>query len=191
MPVLVVCGPSAVGKSAVGWQLYQRARKAGLHTAFVDLGQVGFLRPAPPDDPNNDRVKTSNLAALWSTFASVGAQCLVVVGPVADRASADLCRQALPEANVVVCRLHASPGQLFERVALRGRGQNWSEPGDPLKGQPAARLSELAAKAAKEAQELEGKELGDISVDTNGRAVEDVVGEIAALTNGWPGGSDR
>ena len=46
VPVLLVCGPTAVGKSSVGWQLYERARRAGLRVAFVDLGQLGFLRPA-------------------------------------------------------------------------------------------------------------------------------------------------
>ena len=189
--VLLVCGPTAVGKSVVGWQLYERARRAGLHAAFVDLGQLGFLRPVHPDDPNNHRVKAANLAALSATFGAARAQCLVLVGNVADRDSAELYRRALRGAKVVLCRLHASPAQLYKRVILRGQGQNWREPGDHLKGQSAARLSEAASKAAQEAEDLERNGLGDICVGTEGRSVEEVVEAVAAETNGWPGYSAK
>ena len=187
VPVLLVCGPTAVGKSVVGWQLYERARRAGLHAAFVDLGQLGFLQPVRADDPNNHRVKAGNLAALWGTFGAARAQCLVLVGNVADRDSAELYRRALRGAKVVLCRLHASPAQLYERVILRGQGQNWREPGDPLKGQSAACLSEVASKAAQEAEDLVRNGLGDICIGTEGRSVEEVVEVVVAETNGWPG----
>lgn len=184
VPVLLICGPTAVGKSVVGWQLYERARRAGLHTAFVDLGQLGFLRPSRPADPGNHQVRARNLAALWGTFAAAGAECLVVVGRVDDEASASLYRRALSESEVVLCRLHAQPATLAERVRLRGQGRNWSEPGDRLRGQTTACLSTIAVEAAQEAQDMEDNGLGDVRVDTEGLSVEGVAEAVVAATGG-------
>ena len=186
VPVLLVCGPTAVGKSAVGWQLYERARRAGLHAAFVDLGQLGFLRPARASDPHDHQVKAANLAALWGTFGAAGAECLVVVGAVDNQDTAELYRRTIKGATVVFCRLHASSAVLAERVMLRGQGRNWPEPGDSLKGQAAASLSAAARKAASEAEDLEDRGLGDVSIDTDGRSVEEVVEAIVTRANGWP-----
>ena len=186
MPVLLLCGPTAVGKSAVGWQLYERARRAGLRSAFVDLGQLGFLRPARASDPYDHQVKAANLTALWETFGAAGAECLVVVGPVHNQAAAQLYRRALQGATVVLCQLHASSAVLAERVMFRGQGRNWPEPGDPLKGRAAVILSAAAGKAASEAEDLEDSGPGDGRVDTDGRSVEEVVEAIVARANGWP-----
>ena len=69
---------------------------------------------------------------------------------------------------------------------LRGQGRNWPEPGDSLKGQAAASLSAAARKAASEAEDLEDSGLGDVSIDTDGRSLEEVVEAIVARANGWP-----
>ena len=71
--ILWLCGPAAVGKSTVGWQVYQRARRAGVNAAFVDLDQIGFHRSVPADDPGNHRLKAANLAAVWRAFRAAGA----------------------------------------------------------------------------------------------------------------------
>ena len=73
-PVLWLCGPAGVGKSAVGFQIFMQQLGAGRAAAFVDLDQVGFCEPAPSDDPARHRVKASNLAALWRTYRTAGAQ---------------------------------------------------------------------------------------------------------------------
>ena len=38
---MALSGPTAVGKSTVGWWVYQQLRDALERTAFVDLDQVG------------------------------------------------------------------------------------------------------------------------------------------------------
>jgi hypothetical protein len=47
--ITVVTGPRAVGKSSVSWTMAQRRWNRGARTAYVDLEQVGFLRPNPTD----------------------------------------------------------------------------------------------------------------------------------------------
>src|SRR3954465_345243 len=68
-PILWLCGVTGVGKSTVGFAVFTKTvfgrRIAG---AYVDLDQIGFLSPAPPDDPANHRVKARILASLWQTF---------------------------------------------------------------------------------------------------------------------------
>lgn len=80
--ILWLCGPAAVGKSTVGWQVYQQARRAGINAAFVGLDQIGFHRPVPSADLGNHRLKAANLAAVWRTFRDNRADCLIVVGPL-------------------------------------------------------------------------------------------------------------
>jgi adenylylsulfate kinase-like enzyme len=185
--VLWLCGVTAVGKSTVGWELYRRVRAAGHRAAFVDLDQVGFLRPVPAGDPGNHRLKAANLGAVWRSFHDAGATCLIAVGPV-DRAGAvPAYAAALPGATLTVCRLHAARDTVTRRVMLRGGGHApaWGMAGDELIGRPARVLAGIARRAADEAEALDRAGVGDLRVDTDGRAVPDIAGEILART-GWP-----
>ena len=60
--VLLLCGPTGVGKSTIGFQLYLRGLAAGRTAGYLDLDQIGFLRPGPPSDPRNHELKARNLA---------------------------------------------------------------------------------------------------------------------------------
>lgn len=86
--VLRVRGPREDGKSMVSWQIYRQMRLAGTSSAFVDLDQLGFLRPFHAADPGNRRLQAANLAAVWRTFHAAGAECLVVAEPLDDPGAA-------------------------------------------------------------------------------------------------------
>jgi hypothetical protein len=176
--VLWLCGPTAVGKSTIGWQVYQQASRRGLHTGFVDLQQVGFLRPEAPDDPPAHRLKAGNLAALWQSFRSAGARHLVVVGHLESRDASAPYRAMLPAGSLTVCRLRAGHDQLRERVAARGRGQGPQIAGDELRGQPADVLTAAAGRAAEQADRLDLTDPGDLRLVTDHRPPDAVAGEI-------------
>jgi hypothetical protein len=135
--ILWLCGPPAVGKSTVGWQVYRQVRRAGVNAAFVDLDQVGFRRPVPAGDPGNHRLKAANLDAVWRAFRASGSGCLIAVGPVDRSEDVVTYRAALPAATITLCRLHASRHVLADRIARRGRGltPTWGLAGDELIGQ--------------------------------------------------------
>lgn len=173
-----LCGATGSGKSTVGWQVYQQVLRGGHTAAFVDLDQIGLLRPAPPDDPLNHRVKARNLAAMWEAFSADGATYMVVNGPVRDPAAIATYTEALPAVELTVCRLHAGPEELEARIMERGRGGSWAAPGDPLKDQPDDVLRKLAAEAVADAEALERAGLGDVRVDTEGRPAEVVAAEV-------------
>jgi hypothetical protein len=174
--ILWLCGPAAVGKSTVGWAVYQQVNEAGTHTAFADLDQIGFGRPAA--GPGNHRLKAANLAALWRTFHARGARRMVVVGPVGDPADVAIYRAALPAAAITLCRLHAGRDRLTERVILRGQGQGPPVAGDALTGQPLPVLRRAAVRAVADAYALEAAGIGDVRADTDGRSVPDIAQEI-------------
>lgn len=177
--VVLVSGATGVGKSTVGWHVYRRSNEAGVHTAFVDLEQIGFCRPAPAGDPGRHRLKAANLAALWQTFYATGARRLVVVGDIAgdtagDRdsdAAARAYATALPAAALTVFRLHAARDTLLERIRRRGRGERPADlAGDELIGRSEEALAAVAAQAADDGP---GRR-----VDTDDRAPADIAADI-------------
>jgi hypothetical protein len=182
--LLWLCGPTAVGKSTVGWQVYQRASRAGLHTAFVDLQQIGFLRPEPPADPQAHRLKARNLARIWPGFRAAGARHLVIVGRIETRAALDHYRAEVPAATHTVCRLRAARQVLAERVTLRGHGQGPQIAGDELRGQPIDVLRLAADRASQEAAWLDRAEVGDFCLDTDHRSPVELADAILHRA-GW------
>jgi hypothetical protein len=184
--VLLLCGPAGVGKSTIGFPLYQRCLRAGLTAGYVDLDQIGFLRPGPDGDPGGHQLRARNLAAMWAVYRAAGASHLVASGPVESQAALRLYQDALPGASITVCRLHAAPEELRQRVMTRWAGGSWPQPGDPLRGQPASHLSRVADQAIAHDQVLEQAGLDAVRIDTTGHSVTEAAGLIAAVT-GWPG----
>lgn len=184
--ILWLCGATGVGKSTAGFDIYQRTLRAGHTAAYVDLDQIGFCGSVPADSADIHRVRARNLAALWQTYRTAGAERLVVVGPVDSRAAVETYVDALPEATVTLCRLHADRDHLARRITRRQKGGSWPQPGDPLKGQPTERLRRIASEAAADALALDRIELGDVRVDTSDQTVGETADAIIAAT-GWPG----
>jgi adenylylsulfate kinase-like enzyme len=186
---LLVCGPTGVGKSAVGFEVYQRALRAGRGAAFVDLDQIGFCSPGPARAAAVHRLRARNLAALWRAFRAAGATFLVTVGPVESAAAAWVYQAALPGGPVTVARLHATPAELTSRILRRGAGHGWAQPGDPLAGRPAARLRDIAAHAAAAADRLEAAgagpaPIGTVRIDTSGLTIAAAAAALAGAVAG-------
>jgi AAA domain len=178
--ILWICGPTAVGKSTVGWEVAERSRRAGHTTGFVDLQQIGFLHPAPGPDPDNHRLKAANLAAVRAGFHEHGARRLVVVGRVEQASQVRLYASAA----MTLCRLHAGPEQLRERIRQRGLGGGPPIAGDDLRGQSTAVLEAAHDGAVMQAEALEQAGIGDLRLDTDGRSAGDVADEITKRV-GW------
>ncbi|MBO0816667.1 MAG: AAA family ATPase [Actinobacteria bacterium] len=183
--VLLVCGATGAGKSAVGFEVFLRQLRAGVSAAYIDLDQVGFVSPplVPADDPGGHRLKALNLADLWPRYHEAGARLLVLSGPVPDARAAAVYAGTLPAGRLTLCRLHAGPAELAHRISLRGQGLGWPQPGDPLTGQPEAHLRLAAERAAADAEALERSGLGDLRIDTDGLSVSEAADLITAQVN--------
>jgi len=185
VPVLLLCGATAVGKSTAGYEYFTRVR-ARIKAAYVDLAQIGFCQPTSADDPDNHRLRAANLAAMWPAFRAAGARCLIVTGRVNDVAAIRVYAEAFPTARFTVCRLHAGRRTITDRILCRGRGGGPAIVGDELNGQPLGRLHQIAEQAARDADDLHRAGLGDLWVDTDERSIEEVAELITKKTAGWP-----
>lgn len=179
--ILWLCGAPGVGKSAVGWHVFDRCRRSGVTTAFLDLEQIGFCRPAEPSDPDNHRVKARNLATMWRNFHDSGAKGLVVVGSVDDNETVAAYRAALPGVELTVCRLNAGPNRLRERIRRRADGSGPRLAGDDLVGKPVAFLDRVAERSAAKARDLRKSDVGDLVVDTDDRSADEVARVVEAM----------
>ena len=186
VPALWLCGPPAVGKSTIGFEIFTRLLGDGTPAAYVDLAQIGFCRPAPDDDPDHHRLKAHHLGRLWEGFRAAGARCLVMSGNVADQETVDRYTDAIPSAAWTVCRLRAGQDTLVERILLRGRGRGPAIMGDELRGRPDAELRDRAAEAIRIANTLDQTAIGDLCVDTDGRDVATLADLIRTKTPNWP-----
>ncbi|MET8866064.1 hypothetical protein ABZW11_24270 [Nonomuraea sp. NPDC004580] len=177
VPVLWFTGATAVGKSTVAYEVFRHVVRTGTRTAYADLKQIAMLRPASGDAHH---LKARNLAALWAGYRAAGATYLIVCGEAdPDETIRDYTR-LLPGARLTVCRLHASPATLRERVADRARGGGPAIPGDELRGLDEHALDEAATRAAAEAARLDQAGAGDVRIDTDDRPVPDVVATVLA-----------
>lgn len=57
---LWLCGPNGVGKSVVGYEIFQQVYRSGIKASFMDFDHFGLCYPSPPDDPRNHQVKSTS-----------------------------------------------------------------------------------------------------------------------------------
>jgi len=186
VPFLWLCGPSGVGKSAVGYEIFQQVYRSGIKASFMDFDQLGLCYPSPADDPHNHHVKAQNLGAVWPTYRMAGARCLIAVGGVTSRAIASRYAGQVPGTDLTLCRLRATPERLTERVFRRGLGRGPVVPGPP----PTAsrqQLAAMAAEAIREAGQLDEADFADLCIDTDNHDVAQVARQVRTRAGGWPG----
>ena len=171
VPVLVLTGPVGVGKTAVAMAVSERLDGAGLPHAMVDLDQLRWVYPVLATDPFRVALGLRNLAAVWANYRAAGAGRLVLADVVESAAGVAGYREAVPGAAILVVRLRAALPILEARLAARetGAGFDWHR-------RRAAELTVL----------MERNGVGDLLVETDGRSVDDVAGEVLARA-GWSG----
>jgi hypothetical protein len=183
--VALITGPPGVGKSTTGFCFYLKCLGAGLTAGYVDLAQVGFVRPAAAADPDGHRVKARNLAAIWRNFRAAGATHLVVTGTISSGADLRRYTDELQGAGVAHIRLRAGGAELRRRIMTRGAGGSWPEPGDRLRGRPAEFLVGAARQAVQAAEALDQSDVGGLTVDTTGLSPDESASTIRQAA-GWP-----
>jgi len=170
--VTIVIGPRAVGKSSVSWGLAMRRWVGGERTAYVDLDQVGFLRPAPPDAS----LQAANLGVIWRNALSRGANRLVANGMVTTSEDLATLRHAVQPALVRALRLTASPDALWERILARSAGGPARLINDDLENATPEVQRQVHHIAVGQNAEYEASDLGDDVIDSstlcNDEAVE-------------------
>lgn len=163
--VLVISGSMGSGKTTVLGEASDLLTKAGIAHAAIDVDALSIgLIPDGPEDLN-----TRNLAAIWTNYAAAGVERLMIAEALDTAAKLDEIRRAIPNADVVVCRLRAGVDTMQQRVRIR-------EPG-MLQAEFVNRVEALEAS-------LDRARIEDFRVDNDGRGVTEVAREVLARA-GW------
>ena len=75
---VLVSGLTGVGKSTVGFGLFNNLLADGRTAAYLDLQQLGFVADLPTGAPIGHEVVADCVADLWEQYRAVGAQDLVL-----------------------------------------------------------------------------------------------------------------
>ena len=162
----MLSGPPGVGKTSVGWRVFDRCTDLGQHPAFADLDLLGAAWPAPDDDPHQSRLKAANLAAVWSNYRQAGSRRLIVAGVVENLDERRQLEQATGGA-VVICRLDAPDTELAQRIHGRAR-------------ESGADLANLVVRASELSAQPLADDISDYSIDTAGRTIDEVAADVLA-----------
>ncbi|MFI6390723.1 hypothetical protein ACIBHY_48575 [Nonomuraea sp. NPDC050547] len=163
VPMLIISGPVGVGKTSVAGEIFDQLLARDVSHAVVDLDNLGLCWPFGDGDPFNDRMALRNLASVWRNYAAAGVERLVVARVVESRAELEGYRAAVPDAEIVVCRLAAGAPTLRGRVARREAG--------------AAREA-LSRRAVELAETLARSDAADFVVATDDRSVADIAEDV-------------
>ena len=175
--VLWLYGADAVGKSAVGWQVYTLLADAGEPVAHVDTDYLGFCTPAPDDQAE---LVARNLAGVWDGFAATGARLLVVSGIVVTPEDRDRFEQAIPEAGFTFCRLTARADTVRSRIVLRREVEELTRCRE-LAAEVRAELEACGERSVAFAEQLERIGLEAFAVATEGGPVVDLHQQVVLL----------
>ena len=169
VPTVIVSGTLGAGKTAVSDEISVLLEEARVPHGLMDVDCLDQCFPAPAEDPWGEELACANLAAVWTNFRARGAKYLVLARAIQGREQLEGYRGAIPEADITVVRLVASPETLRRRLQQREAGS--------LRGWFLGRVQSLA-------QELEAAGVEDFVVDNDGRPVRDVAREILGRL-GW------
>jgi hypothetical protein len=181
-PGLWLCGPTGVGKSTVGYEIFVAIHRTGRKAAYVDADQVGMCYPAPSDDPHNHTLKALNVGAVWHNFRAADARCLIVSGAIKSDEELQLYREQLADVSLLVCRFSIGEEELRARLEMRSAGY-----GPPVPGRTTWRTiqPESVREAIGQLARLERTTFADLVVDTNGLSPVDVVIRVREQAGGW------
>ncbi|MBB3666077.1 broad-specificity NMP kinase [Prauserella sediminis] len=175
--VAVVTGATAVGKSTISWKVLRDLWRRNVVTAYVDLGQLGFVHPGP--DP---ALQAAALRSLWDGYRRTGARALLVVA----REPASVV-DAVPDDPVTVVHLDADAATLAARVRRRADGESALLAGDELRGASPAVQRRVATRAAAEATRLRCVGTDGIILDTSGQNADETAAAVLDALRSAPG----
>jgi predicted kinase len=164
--LIVITGTMGSGKTTVMAEASDMLMARGVRHAAIDLDALGIAYV--PGTRLEDLVYR-NLWSVWSNYAALGIDRLLLAAAVENPAELNKIRAVLPDAATVICRLTASLKTMEERVSVR-------EPGI-LHDTFVARVAELDAI-------LDAARLEDFLLSNDDRPVSEVATDLLARA-GW------
>ena len=167
--VLVISGSMGSGKTTVLGEVSDLLSARRISHAIIDLdamAAVGLSKEAAAE------LSRRNLSAIYSHFIAAGLRHLLLAVAVETRAQLETLREAMPGANLVVCRLTASVPTMEQRLRVR---------------EPGIQQERFVARAGELERLLEAAAVEAFTVNNDDRSVTDVARDVLSRA-GWPAG---
>lgn len=169
VPVLLITGSLGVGKTTVAAEVSELLDQAQIPHAHVDIDALRWGYFPLSADRFQTELAMENLKSLWINFQRMGARRLIIADVIEEREHVQRYRQAIPDAQVFVVRLHASLEELERHLKSREVGSG---------------LDRHLARTAELAKKMEQAGVEDLVVDTEGKTVTAVAWEVLQRC-GW------
>jgi adenylylsulfate kinase len=170
IPTLLLTGTVGSGKTVVAIEIGHLLEEQGKSAAVVDLDWLGWLH-LRSSTITADQLIARNLAAIWPNLREAGMSYAVLARAILSRDGLEALRVAVPDADLVVVRLTASPSTIQGRLARRDSGKE---------------LEEHLRDSAEMSRVIDQERLEDISVANDDRSREEVAREVLRGV-GWIG----
>ncbi len=118
--LIIITGTMGAGKTAVLGEASDLLALRGVVHAAIDLDALGVAHL--PSAAPSDNVMYDNLRSICGNYSASGVQWFLLARAVEDEAQLRLCRDIIPAANTVVCRLVARAETMKRRVEMRDLG---------------------------------------------------------------------
>ena len=117
--LLIITGTMGTGKTTVLLEASDILSAAGIFHAAIDVDtlRIGCL----PDGDRHD-LMFQNLASVWSNYRQAGVTRLLLAEAVESHEVLNRIRAAIPDADIIICRLLASMTTAVQRVRTREPG---------------------------------------------------------------------
>jgi adenylylsulfate kinase len=126
IPAILLTGTVGAGKTVVAIEIGHILDEQGRAAAVVDLDWLGWLH-LPSSAISADQLIARNLAAIWPNLREAGMSYAVLARAIVGRDGLDALRVAVPEAELIVVRLTASPRTIEGRLRQRDSGLELEE----------------------------------------------------------------
>ena len=119
VPVLVITGTMGSGKTTMLGEASDLLTARGMAHAAVDVDTLGMGHLAETAWAD---LSYRNLASVWRNYAASGATRLLIAEAIEHVSELHRFREAIPGAQIIVCRLTASLATMQARVSQREPG---------------------------------------------------------------------
>ena len=165
--LLIITGAMGAGKTAVLGEASDILGQRQIVHAAIDLDALGVAHL--PSAVPGDGVMYDNLRSICRNYAALGVERFLVARAIEDSAQLKLCRDIIPAANSLVCRLTASIETMRRRIQMRELGVSQRE---------------YVSRVAKLNAILDLAHLENFAVTTENRSLTDVAHEMLVRA-GW------